>query len=319
MDKISCGADESQRRELRKLRLDLGAVVSEALDNPRTVEVLLNADGTLWEEPLGEPMQSIGAMPAFQAESLIRCVAAILKTTVTRDNPILEGELPDGSRFSAQLPPVVPAPVFSIRKRASAVFPLADYVVRGIMTLGQMETLVEAVRDHRNLLISGGTGSGKSTLGNAILAEITRQFPDERVLVIEDTVELQLSSPNCLQYRTSETVDMRRLLRTTLRMRPDRVIVGEVRGPEALNLLLSWNLGHPGGLATVHANSARAALPRLEMLVSMNPEAPRAIEPFIAEVQPVIAHIERASGGRRLREIIEVQDYTKDGYQLRAL
>jgi type IV secretion system protein TrbB len=311
--------DDARRRELRKLRMDLGPVVLGALEDPRTVEVLLNADGRLWQERLGEPMREIGTMPEWQADCVIRCVAAILKTTVTRENPIVEGELPDGSRFAGQIPPIVPAPTFAIRKRASAVFTLGQYVADGIMTRGQMEALFHAIKGRRNILLSGGTGSGKSTLANAVLAELTRQFPDDRILVLEDTVELQVSSRNMIQFRASEHVDVRRLIRTTLRMRPDRVIVGEVRGAEALDLLTAWNLGHPGGLSTVHADSARDALLRLEMLVDMSPSAPRQSERVIGRAKPVIAHLERAPGGRVLREIIDVQGHGPEGYQINPL
>jgi P-type conjugative transfer ATPase TrbB len=311
--------DDARRRELRKLRMDLGPVVLGALEDPKSVEVMLNPDGRLWQERLGEPMREIGTMPAWQAEAVIRTVAATLRTTVTRENPIVEGELPDGSRFAGQIPPLVSSPVFSIRKRASAVFPLTRYVAEGIMTQRQADALCQAIKGRRNVVVSGGTGTGKSTLVNGLLAELSRQFPDERTLVLEDTVELQVSCRNVVQYRTSESVDLRRLIRTTLRMRPDRVIVGEVRGGEALDLLMAWNLGHPGGLSTVHADSARDALTRLEMLVGMNPSAPRQIERFLGETKPVIAHLERAPGGRVLREIIDVTGHGPDGYQLNPL
>ena len=313
-------ATESERRELRKLRADLGPVVLGALEDPRTVEVLLNADGRLWQERLGEPLKQIGVMDAWQAEAIIRTVAALLKTIVTRERPLLEGELPDGSRFAGQVPPIVSAPTFAIRKRASAVYALGQYVDAGIMTLAQADIIRQAIKDRRNLLISGGTGTGKSTLANAALADITRQYPDERIIVLEDTVELQVSSLNVVQYRTSDEVDMRRLIRTTLRMRPDRVVVGEVRGGEALDLLIAWNLGHPGGLATLHANSAAEALPRLEMLVDMHPDAPRNIPRFIAEARPVILYITRdPERGRRVREVLEVTGFGPEGYQTRAI
>jgi P-type conjugative transfer ATPase TrbB len=304
-------ATESERRELRKLRADLGPVVLDALEDCKTVEVLLNADGRLWQERLGEPMKEIGAMDAWQAEGLIRTVAAILNTVVTREHCILDGELPDGSRFSAQIPPVVTAPVFAIRKRASAVFRLDQYVEQGIVTPAQQETLRAAVRDHRNLIVSGPVGSGKTTLLNALIAEVDQQ---ERVLIIEDTTELQCASANAVQYRTSETADMTRLVRACLRMRPDRVLVGEVRGSEALDLLMASNLGHPGVMATVHANDARSSLLRLESLISMHPRAPRDIPRLLGEVQPMLVHITRTPGGRVLREIVDVQGYGPAGY-----
>ena len=187
------------------------------------------------------------------------------------------------------------------------------------MTPGEVAVVRQAVRNHRNVLISGGMGSGKSTLANAILAEVTNQYPGERILVLEDTVELQVSSQNVVQYRTSAQVDLRRLLRTTLRMRGDRIIIGEVRGGEALDLLVAWNLGHPGGLSTLHANSAAEALLRLEMLVDMHPDAPRNIPRFITEARPVIVHITRnPERGRVVRELLEVTGFGPDGYQAQA-
>jgi P-type conjugative transfer ATPase TrbB len=312
--------DDARRRELRKLRMDLGPVVLGALEDPRTVEVLLNADGRLWQERLGEPMQEIGTMPVCQAEAVLRTVAALLKRVVTRESPLIEGELPDGSRFAGQLPPVVSAPTFAIRKRASALYTLGQYVDAGIMTLAQANVIRQAVKARRNLVIAGGVGTGKSTLANAVLADISRQYPDERIIVLEDTVELQVSSLNVVAYRTSDEVDMRRLIRTTLRMRPDRVVVGEVRGAEALDLLVAWNLGHPGGLSTLHANGAADALPRLEMLVDMHPDAPRNIARFIADARPVILHLVRdPERGRKLWELLEVTGFGPGGYVTRTL
>jgi type IV secretion system protein VirB11 len=307
---------ESRRRELAQLRSGLGQVVLSALDEPATVEVLLNADGRLWHERLGENMQEAGKMLPGQAEAFLRCLASILRTTITRENPILDGELPDGSRVSGQIPPIVASPVFAIRKRASAIFPLSQYVEDGIMTEREKQTLCEAVRGHRNMIVSGSVGSGKTTLLNALIQEID---PAERLLVIEDTTEIQCASLNSLHYRASFEVSMTRLVRTSLRMRPDRVLVGEVRGEEALDLLIALNLGHPGGMATIHANDARSSLTRLETLISMNPRAPRDIPKLIGEVQPVLVHINKTKKGRVLREILEVQEYMGGAYQLRSL
>ncbi len=306
--------NESRRRELAQLRSGLGRVVLSALDDPKTVEVLLNPDGRLWHERLGESMREAGNMSAGQAEAFLRCLASILKTTISRENPILDGELPDGSRVSGQLPPIVSSPVFAIRKRASAIFPLSQYVADGIMTELEKEVLSNAVRAHRNILVSGSVGCGKTTLLNALIREID---PGERLIVIEDTTEIQCLSVNSVQYRASSEVSMTRLLRTSLRMRPDRVLVGEVRGEEALDLLIALNLGHPGGLATIHANDARSSLTRLETLVSMNPRAPRDIPRLIGEVQPVLVHVAKTKKGRVLREILEVEEYVNGSYRFR--
>ena len=226
-------------------------------------------------ERLGEQIRPIGTMSGSSAEAAMRTIAAYHHATITRDNPSIECELPlDGSRFAGQIPPIVSAPVFAVRKRASRVFTLDQYVAAGIMTAEQKRTLVVAIRDHRNLLVTGSTGSGKTTLLNALIRELTDQFPNERLIIIEDTAEIQCAAKDYVQYHTSPERTMTHLVRMALRMRPDRILVGEVRGPEALDLLMAWNTGHEGGIATVHANNAAAGLTRLSTLVSMHPDAP---------------------------------------------
>jgi type IV secretion system protein TrbB len=277
-----------------------------------TVEILLNADGRLWQEKLGQPMQAIGTMSSTSAEAAMRTIAACLQTTITRENPTIECELPlDGSRFAGQLPPVVAAPVFAVRKRASRVFSLQQYVDSEIMTPEQKTILCEAIRDHRNILVTGGTGTGKTTLTNALIHEVTEQFPGERLVIIEDTAELRCAATNYVQYHTSPERSMTHLVRHSLRVRPDRILVGEVRGPEALDLLMSWNTGHEGGIATLHANNAAAGLTRLSTLVSMHPDAPREIEPLIGEAVDFIVHIARTDKGRVVREILRVIDFDR--------
>ena len=281
--------------------------------DPDTVELMLNADGALWCERLGEQIRPIGTMSGSSAEAAMRTIAAYHHATITRDNPSIECELPlDGSRFAGQIPPIVSAPVFAVRKRASRVFTLDQYVAAGIMTAEQKRTLVVAIRDHRNLLVTGSTGSGKTTLLNGAIRELTDQFPNERLIIIEDTAEIQCAAKDYVQYHTSPERTMTHLVRMALRMRPDRILVGEVRGPEALDLLMAWNTGHEGGIATVHANNAAAGLTRLSTLVSMHPDAPREIEPLIGEAVDLVVHIERhPDKGRVVREILEVIEFNR--------
>ena len=313
--------DNSRRhRLLEKLRRDLGEVFMAALNDPKTIEILLNADGRLWQERLGEPMKVIGTIVPTRAESVMRTIAACLDTTITRDKPTLEGELPlDGSRFAGQLPPVVLAPVFAVRKKASAVFTLDQYVSNGIMTGPQRLVIADAIARHRNILVIGGTGSGKTTLTNAIIHQMVYLYPDERIVIIEDTGEIQCVAPNCVIYHTSLEVTMTKLLRTTLRMRPDRILVGEVRGPEALDLLMAWNTGHEGGVATLHANNAKSGLSRLAMLISMHPDAPKPIEPLIGEAVHVVIHIAKTAEGRRIQKILEVSGFADGQFALQTL
>jgi type IV secretion system protein VirB11 len=316
----TAAAPSVKTRAKDKLLRDLGKVFLDAFDDPKTVEIMLNADGCLWQERLGESMRPIGHMRASQAEAVIKTVAGYYGKEITRNKPVLESEFPlDGSRFAAQLPPVVSAPTFAIRKKAVSIFTLDDYVEKGIMTAQQRDVIGRAVRDHRNILVIGGTGSGKTTLVNAIIREMSDISADERVLIIEDTGEIQCFAKNFVQYRTSLEVNMTQLLRTSLRMRPDRILVGEVRGPEALDLLMAWNTGHEGGAATLHANDARAGLTRLAMLISMHPDAPRPIEPLIGEAVHLLVHITRTSEGRRVQEILEVDGYESGRYALRQI
>jgi type IV secretion system protein VirB11 len=308
----------SSVRDRAKLKLEreLGATILEALNDPKTVEIMLNSDSKVWHERIGEPMRVICELSRPRAQSIIETIAGYHSKEAHGLNPTLEAELPlDGSRFAGQLPPVVQAPTFCIRKKAVAIFTLAQYVEAGIMSERQRQIIIENVRAHRNILVIGGTGSGKTTLVNAIINEMVAQNPAERVFIIEDTGEIQCAAENYVQYHTTIEVTMTKLLRTTLRMRPDRILVGEVRGPEALDLLMAWNTGHEGGAATLHSNNARSGLSRLEMLVSMHPDRPNPIQPLIAEAVHIVVHIARTTSGRRIEEVLAVKGY-KDGEYL---
>jgi P-type conjugative transfer ATPase TrbB len=307
-------------RAKTKLERDMGPLLMSALNDPKTVEIMFNADGVLWEERLGEPMKRLGTLRPAQAEAIIKTIAGYHGKEITRTKPILEGELPlDGSRFAGQLPPIVTAPVFSIRKRAIAIFTLEQYVSAGIMTSVQYDVLKAAVMNHRNILVIGGTGSGKTTLVNAVINEMVQCNPSERVVIIEDTGEIQCAAENFVQYHTSLDVSMTDLLKVILRMRPDRILVGEVRGAEALDLLDAWNTGHEGGAATLHANNAAAGLTRLKSLISRNKSAPSDIESLIAEAVHVVVHITKTPQGRRIQEILEVSGYVDGRYITKTL
>ena len=309
-----------KERAKTKLVRDLGPLIIDALNDPKTVEIMLNADGKLWQEKLGDKMRCIGTLSASRGEAIIKTIAGYHGKEVTRFKPILEGELPlDGSRFAGQLPPIVSAPTFAIRKKAVAIFTLSQYVEADIMTVQQRDILITAIKTHRNILVIGGTGSGKTTLVNAVINEMVEYDPSERVFIIEDTGEIQCAAVNCVQYHTTMEVSMTALLKTTLRMRPNRILVGEVRGPEALDLLMAWNTGHEGGAATLHANNARAGLNRLAMLISMHPDSPKPIEPLIGEAVHVVVHIARTNEGRRIQEIIEVLGYKDGQYMINTL
>jgi len=315
--------DQLHVRLEEKLRRELGAAVLDALADPRIIEVMLNPDGRLWLDELGVGMRDTGTIvPAAQAENLLGTIAATLGTIVNADHPILEGELAlDGSRVCGLLSPVVRAPAFCIRKAASAVYTLDDYVRDGILDVaasfgvsdlldappyGHAATLRHAIATRQNILVVGGTQSGKTTLTNGLLHELACSVGDEqRVVVLEETRELRCTVGNHVALRSTDTIDLTRLVRTAMRLRPDRIIVGEVRGAEALAMLKAWNTGHPGGIATVHANDAHAALIRLEQLVQ---EANVPAQPaLIAEAVDLIVVIVRTPTGRRITEVARVR------------
>lgn len=310
---MSSNTQEVDRRLKEKLLREMGSVVSGLLSEPDVIEIILNPDGKLWVERLGHEMEVVGSMLPNQAEALMATVASTLKTVMTAQSPILECELPiDGSRFEALIPPIVSAPAFTIRKKAQKIFTLDDYVESKIMTSGQAEILIEAVKERKNILVVGGTGTGKTTLSNAILCAIADHTPDHRCILIEDTAELQPKNKNVVVMRTSQNVTMLGLLKATMRLRPDRIIVGEVRGGEALSLLKAWNTGHPGGVATVHANNALAGLTRVEQLISEASTTPMAT--LIAEAIDVVVCIVKQNGGRVVKEIISVNGYENGQY-----
>lgn len=312
--------ETGKTRNIKRIERDLGADLLKVLHDPRTVEIMLNADGKLWQERLGESMQEIGRMDANKATSIINSIASYHRKVVSASSPLLEAELPiDGSRFAGQIPPVVSSPTFAIRKKASQVFSLENYVVNGIITELQKAAIIDSVKSHDNIFIVGSTGSGKTTLANAIILEMTRLYPNERVFIIEDTGEIQCSAENYVQYHTDLNVTMTQLLRTTLRMRPDRIIVGEVRGAEALDLLDAWNTGHAGGVATIHANSSSAGLTRLKSLVTRNQSAPKEIEPLIGEAVQLVIFITRTQTGRKVTELLKVTGYTSGQYSTTKL
>jgi type IV secretion system protein TrbB len=279
---------------------------------------MVNPEGTLRLDRLGEGRVDTGErLEAAEAERIIRLVASHVRAEVHANNPIVSAELPSGERFEGLLPPVALAPCFAIRKPAARVYRLADYVADHFMMPIQADALRKAVRDRRNILVAGGTSSGKTTLANALLAEMAGL--DERVILIEDTRELQCAAPDCVALRTRRgVVSMADLVRSTLRLRPDRIVVGEVRGAEALDMLKAWNTGHPGGIATVHANSARSALYRIEQLCQEGVvTVPRRL---IAEAINLVVFIHGRGTGRRIETVAEVTGLDGNGdYAVTAL
>jgi P-type conjugative transfer ATPase TrbB len=303
---------EAISRGARMLRTALGPAIATWLEDPAVVEVMLNPDGHLWVDRLTEGLADTGErLSAADGERIVRLVAHHVGAEVHPASPCVSAELPEsGERFEGLIPPVVAAPAFAIRKPAVAVFTLDDYVATNIITTRQTAFLRDSIVKRHNILVAGGTSTGKTTLINALLAEVAKT--SDRVVLIEDTRELQCRARNLVALRTKDGVaSLSDLVRSSLRLRPDRIPIGEVRGAEALDLLKAWGTGHPGGIGTIHAGSALGALRRLEQLVQ---EAvvtvPRAL---IAETINVIAVLAGRGCERRLIELARVDGLGPSG------
>ncbi len=310
-------------RTLEMLRTALGVDIVSALDDPAVIEIMVNPDGKLWLDKLTTGMVDTGVViTPQQAERVVRLVGTHINQDVTTENPIVSAELPvtkdgkGGERFEGLLPPVVSAASFAIRKGAVAVFKLTDYVKAGTMSQDQAAALQYAVETRQNIMIVGGTSSGKTTLANALLAVVAQT--GDRVVILEDTRELQCEAKDTIALRThGKNVRLADLVRSTLRLRPDRIIVGEVRGAEALDMLKAWTTGHPGGIATVHANSAKAGLTRIEQLILEGVQTvPRVL---IAEAIDVIVFISGRGPKRRIETIARLIDVKGESYELEPL
>ncbi len=328
------------RRLEVKLRRELGEAVLALLADERVEDILLNPDSSLWVKRFGEGCIRFDHMPESRAAAALGTIAAWRRTVLNHERPFLETELPlDGSRFEGIVPPVVRRPVFAIRLRPRKIFSLEDYESRGILTarddpsntsrssgrdfvsaargMSHAEIIRAAVREKKNILIAGATGSGKTTLVNGILDELGRLAPDDRVIAIEDTSELQSNVTNHVDLKAAGNVSMLDCLRACMRLNPTRIVVGEVRGAEAHTLLKAWNTGHPGGVATIHANDALSALVRLESLVAEATTAPQ--QTLIGEAVDLVVFVDgepAIEAGRKVRELLLVAGWANGLYRV---
>ena len=331
--------NEQHHRLEVKLKRELGDIVLSLLTDDRTEDIVVNPDSALWVKRMGEEFFQIGHMSPAQVASAMGTVAAYRGTVLNHDHPILETELPlDGSRFEGIVPPVVRYPIFAIRLRPRRIFTLDDYEADGILTiksdplnrlrygddfaaairdLNHAGILRAAIKARKNILVVGSTGSGKTTLVNAILDALATLAPHDRVITIEDTTELQCSVKNYVDLRAVGNVTMLQCLRACMRLKPTRIVVGEVRGAEAHTLLKAWNTGHPGGAATVHANDAISGLIRMESLVAEATSAPQ--QALIAEAVDLVIFVDPEpdlKAGRKVREVLLVTGYRNGQYQV---
>jgi len=300
-----------------------GAVLRELIVKPGVEDIARNPDGRLWVKECGRDWECVGTMSDIDTHTLMQSIAGLRGQVVNEKNPVLETELPEqGLRFEGLRPPVTSAAIFCIRRTPTRVFTLAEYVVDKIMTAQQAEFLEKAVRERQNLIIGGGTGSGKTTLLNTLLSIIASRCPMDRVITIEDTLEIRSCSENFTNLHAKGEFTILDCLKWSLRIRPDRIITGEVRDKEANAMLKSWNTGHPGSLATIHASSAAKTLTRLENLVRESSVSVRNAKILIAEAVQVVVFmsaerdLELYPAGRSVREIKRVLDYSRGKYQL---
>jgi len=292
--------------------------IEPLLQDDSISEIMGNPDASWWYERDGIlHREKTVSFDAGRLRTGLEVIANQLGKRLDEDNPLLNAQLPDGSRLAAVIPPVVrPAPALAIRKFTSSHYTVDDLIARGTLTRPLAEFLAEQIRGGKTLLISGGTGTGKTTLLR-ILADAIPD--DERIVVIEDTAELRVQKPNilaveCQMDTFKASISFDDLLKSALRWRPDRIILGEVRGIEARTLLDSFNTGHAGSLATIHANSAEKALHRFANLVMRNHAQTTFsdTEAEIGEAVDFVVHIERQPGGRAIREVLALRGYDRD-------
>lgn len=328
MSTLSSGRTELSRRDLETLRNGFGTLVCSRLDDLAVTDVLLNGDGSLFEDREGQGLRHIGTMQAHNALSVINAVAAIAGRIVDRDSPIIESELPiRNARFIGLIPPITAQPSFAIRLPAAKIYTFTDYVNAGIATTQHVAIIENAIKQEQNILVSGGTKSGKTTLLNAVFEALYRIYPNKRIGMIEEVIELQFLQRNVLALRTGDNADHQELLKCLMRTRPDIIVLGEVRDKAALQLIKASNTGHGSVMSTIHANTPQRALGRLEDLCAEATAPGAGLRSQIADAIGIIVGIERFDPAtclpgqpeRRLTDIIKVEGMTNETYAYTVL
>ena len=300
--------EEVRKRLIQKMQRELGDDVLKLLYDQNVNEVMLNDDGHVWTYGVGGAIDTGIIMPAARSLSFLGTLASFYDKTIHAESTILAEVLPiDGSRVNGVIPPTADMPSFNIRKRAMRIFTLNEYVQQNRMTQTDLELIRDAIKTRKNFLVVGATGSGKTTLTNAILHEINELCPDHRIISMEDTAELQIPQKNKVRMYSDEHTPMQKLLFSAMRQKPDRIVIGEIRNAAALDLLKSWNTGHPGGVTTIHANSCMEALSRLEMLILE--AVPNPMQRLIGQAVGLVMYIEPLATGPTVTEMMEVIDY----------
>lgn len=298
----------------------LGPGTMAAFEDEAVTGVLLNpTDGAVrFDTRLRGRIDTGERLAPPRVFQFLNAAATHVGATLTPDAPLLQAELPRalfrGARLQGFVPPITSGPAFVIRKPASVVFTLGEYVDRRIMTPEQRDVLRRGVLDRWNILIVGGTGTGKSTLINAMLHEIAELCPSDRIVILEDTVELQCSAPDSLSLRTREGGSLAELVRAALRADPSRIVVGEMRDAAALDWLDAASTGHPGSLATLHATTPEGALLRLDRLARRASDVSH--RELIAEAVDLLVMIEGKHSSRRVSDLTRVSGLDDTGRYL---
>lgn len=315
---------ETQQRCYEKLHHDLGDRIIMALEDKAVQEIMLNPDGGLWLDHAQQGQFQVGHLNPEKGYAIMNAVAGIRQRVVSFEHPCLEAELPwyramRGERFTGQVPPVVAAPCFTLRKKSATVFTLADYVATGRLTTTQAQVLSDLVGTRKNVLVCGGPGSGKTTVTNALIQEAVQQDANQRFVLLEDIPELQCTASNKLALVTSPTLTLTHLLRAAMRMRPDRILIGEVRGGEALDMLKAWNTGCPGGLCTVHANGAEEAVQRILDLALEAGIVAAPVGLLLQTIDAIVAVERRANQKGFIQGIVALGDYQDGQFTFKQL
>lgn len=324
MEKFNTTNDEGNRRLYEKLYIDLGAEIITFLEDNDVNEIMLNPDGKLWVDKNSKGQSCVGNINKTRIFSIMNSVAGIHNFVVSQHSPRLEAELPfyramKGERFTGQIPPIVSAPCFTIRKKTEIIFTLADYVTTNRMTEIQALIIRKLIAKRKNILVCGGPGSGKTTVTNALITEAVKLDENQRFLILEDLPELQCTAQNKVALLTSQDVDMTGLLKAAMRMRPDRILIGEVRGKEALDMLKAWNTGCPGGFCTLHANGAEETIQRI---LDLAMEAGLAVPPkklVLHTVDTIISVIRRGNQKGFIHEIVTLLEDKNENFKFNKI
>ena len=263
-------ANSQQERIIKKIQRELGPIIMKALNDPNVTDINVNPDGNVWVERLDtSEIIQIATLTYHARESIIKTIATSLNEVANKESSTIGGELPLlGARFEGVLPPVAkPGPGFSIRKKATRILTFKDYLKDRIINVAIYALLQDAIQNYDNVLIAGGTGTGKTTFINAYVDSISKDFPNDRLVICEDVDEIQSSVPNTFKMIANKNNPLGNCIKTMLRLSPKRIIIGEIReADQAKEAFQAWNTGHKGGIFSLHANSALDAVQRLEDL-----------------------------------------------------